>query len=433
MKESSIKLFISYAHKDEEFLGELVEHLSNLQRQGIIQGWHDRKIIAGEQWADEIDKALNDAQIILLLISASFMASNYCHDLEMRQAMERHETGEAIVIPIIIRECDWTGAPFSKLQALPKDAKPVKSWNDRDQAWADVVRGIRKAIEGLMSSSRPGAPGTSSKRTGQGLPYLCDRSTQKEELREALRQHRRERPHRPFLCLIHGDERECHDKFLDRLKDDIFPELLQLKVSFEECIWHEPPPPHASEIRFWLSLSEKLLSPPPDSVDECREHLRQELARLEKPLFIHLGWLTENCERSGDELFSTFLQLWENWPDLPPNRLVICLLSLQYQRSKEAASRLAFWRKSPNEWLRQRVDELKKRATGKFSLVVLTELQAISRGDAQDWAKHPKVRSNWSIPTADIANLYRLNNDQPIEMEKLAPQLQQLLNSQPIA
>src|SRR5262249_1896533 len=138
-----------YSHRDEEFRLELNNHLSNLQRHQIISGWHDRRIVPGQEWATRIDDALNEAQIILLLISARFMASDYCYAKEMLRAIERHDAAEAVVIPIILSACDWQGAPFSKLQALPKDAKPIKNWDDQDEAWLDVVRGIRRVIESL--------------------------------------------------------------------------------------------------------------------------------------------------------------------------------------------------------------------------------------------------------------------------------------------
>src|SRR5262249_3156608 len=145
---SPIKLFISYAHRDEDFRLELNDHLSNLQRQQTISGWHDRRIVPGQEWATQIDDALNEAQIILLLISARFMASDYCYAKEMLRAIERHDAGEAVVIPINLNARDWQGAPFCKLKALPKDAKPIKNWNDRDEAWLDVVRGLRRVVEG---------------------------------------------------------------------------------------------------------------------------------------------------------------------------------------------------------------------------------------------------------------------------------------------
>lgn len=141
-----ITIFLSYSHKDETFREELVEHLSILKRQGIIKDWHDRKITAGSEWAGEIDTHLNTAQIILLLVSAAFLASDYCYDIELKRAMERHEAREAIVIPVILRPVDWHGAAFGKLKALPKDAKPISEWRTRHTAFKDVARGIKQLV-----------------------------------------------------------------------------------------------------------------------------------------------------------------------------------------------------------------------------------------------------------------------------------------------
>lgn len=148
-----IEVFYAYSHKDENLRDKLETHLSILQRNGIISGWHDRRISAGMGWTGIIDDHLNGADIILLLVSADFVASNYCYDKEMRRAMERHEAGEARVIPVILRPCDWEGAPFGKLQGLPRDMKPVTSWINRDEAFKDVVRGIREVAEELRQSS----------------------------------------------------------------------------------------------------------------------------------------------------------------------------------------------------------------------------------------------------------------------------------------
>jgi hypothetical protein len=105
------------------------------------------------EWAGEIDAHLNTAQIILLLISADFLASTYCYDIEVKRTMERHNAGEARVIPIILRPCDWHTAPFGKLQALPTDGKPVDSrnWYNKDEAFHNITQGIRKAIEELQA------------------------------------------------------------------------------------------------------------------------------------------------------------------------------------------------------------------------------------------------------------------------------------------
>jgi hypothetical protein len=141
------RLFYVYAHADEALRDRLDVHLKLLERQGLIDPRHDRCIPAGAEWAREIDRRLAEADIILLLVSADFVASSYCWEIELKRALERHETGEATVVPVILRPCDWRpSAPFAKLQALPKDALPVTRWADPEDAWVDIAQGIRKLI-----------------------------------------------------------------------------------------------------------------------------------------------------------------------------------------------------------------------------------------------------------------------------------------------
>jgi hypothetical protein len=149
-----LRLFYSYSHKDEELRKELEEHLEPLKRQGYIVGWNDRMIGAGQEWKDQLDKNLEEAQIILLLISPSFLASDYCYDIETRRALERHEKGEATVIPILLRPVDWVGTPFFRLQGLPIDLRPVTTWTNKDEAFQNIAQGIRRAIEGMRDRIR---------------------------------------------------------------------------------------------------------------------------------------------------------------------------------------------------------------------------------------------------------------------------------------
>ena len=149
----TINVFVSYSHKDEAYREELDAHLSNLRRQGIIAEWHDRKISPGADWASEIDDNLNTAQIILLLVSSDFMNSDYCYGVEMKRALERNDAKEARVIPIILRPVDWENAPFARLQVRPTYARPVSRWRNRDEAYLDIVQGIRMAINELKPTS----------------------------------------------------------------------------------------------------------------------------------------------------------------------------------------------------------------------------------------------------------------------------------------
>lgn len=148
-ENQAIEVFFSYAHEDEKLRDELAKHLKLLERQKVIKAWYDRDITAGEEWRHTVEQQLNTAQVILLLVSADFLASDFCWSVELQRAMEQHEAGEARVIPIILREVDWYSAPFGKLQALPKNAEPVVNWANLDQAFTDIAIGIRNVVESL--------------------------------------------------------------------------------------------------------------------------------------------------------------------------------------------------------------------------------------------------------------------------------------------
>jgi internalin A len=151
----AVRLFYSYSHRDETLRNELETHLKLLQRQRLIKPWHDRKIEAGDEWKRKIDDNLERADIILLLVSADFIASDYCYENEMTRALERHDKGEARVIPVVVRDVDWADAPFGELQALPKDSKAVMLWTDKDSAWRSVAEGIKKVVGEIRKTSWP--------------------------------------------------------------------------------------------------------------------------------------------------------------------------------------------------------------------------------------------------------------------------------------
>jgi len=145
-----VKIFFCYAREDEALLQGLEKQLRILRRQGLIDIWYDRDISAGAEWEKEIRGQLDTSHIILFLVSADFLASDYCSGVEVKRAMERHQRGEAIVIPVILRPALWQRAPFGQLQALPQDEKPVSTWLDQDSAFFDIASGIQRIIEGSL-------------------------------------------------------------------------------------------------------------------------------------------------------------------------------------------------------------------------------------------------------------------------------------------
>lgn len=152
--EETIEVFLSYDPRDKALRDELLKQLAPLEREKLISIWHDGEISAGTDWQRAIDRHLNAAPLILLLISPDFFASEDRYSREMQRAVERHDASEARVIPIILRPTDWHNTPFSKLQPLPPGDKPVTSWSDRDAALLAVAQGIRKAVEELRFQAK---------------------------------------------------------------------------------------------------------------------------------------------------------------------------------------------------------------------------------------------------------------------------------------
>jgi hypothetical protein len=173
------RLFFSYAHVDEEFRDRLERGLAMAKRENLIEAWHDRGIPPGADIDRTISRHLDTADVILLLVSPDFLASPYCYDMEMQRALARHDARETIVIPVIARPCEWQRAPFGRLNALPTGGKPISRWTDLDEAYLDVVRGIRRALEARdaeapraetlatsRSDAQPDSPPTTATGTG---------------------------------------------------------------------------------------------------------------------------------------------------------------------------------------------------------------------------------------------------------------------------
>lgn len=188
MPDNAVSIFISYSHKDDEWRQKLDIALASLKREGLVSIWHDRRILPGQEWKGQIDQYLETSDIILLLVSFDFINSDYCYDIEMTRAIERHDANEAIVIPIIIRYCDWEPSPFGKCQALPKDAKPIKSWSDQDEAFLDVVKGIRAALKSFLKRPGKAAPATTvtSQPKSAPIPVVVKEEPSSKSMREGF-------------------------------------------------------------------------------------------------------------------------------------------------------------------------------------------------------------------------------------------------------
>ncbi|HEV7745894.1 MAG TPA: TIR domain-containing protein [Pyrinomonadaceae bacterium] len=436
----TVEVFCSYSHHDSALRGELHKHLRPLIREQIIRTWHDGEIGAGDEWPAEIRRHLDSADIILLLISADFLSSDYIWDNELPRAMQRHEAGEATVIPIILRKVDDFGTlPFSKLQALPSNAKPVASWLDRDEAFTDIARGVREKIVEMggvprASQADDDSPAESDINIPRLVPYLCNRSDQERELTHALQEHQATIPRRPFVCIVHGDEFECHSEFLERMQHTSISRSLNLtakQLSPEEYSfpWPSPDVPPQRYVKvFESNLGASLLQNSAASPDS----IIKSIALNERPLLLTSNLLTENFQTSGTALFDALLNFWDAWPDLPPGRTLINFVCLKHQHFEM----LSFFQKRKMQKLEERLRTYLTTLdwpshAGQYG-VLLTELKAIQRSDVEDWARHPAVRAVRRIGENEIRALYERGEictaDGLISMEKLATELRSLLS-----
>ncbi len=236
-----VRLFYSYSHKDEKLRQNLDEHLSNLQRQGLIEPWHDRKIVPGTEWKGQIDEHLEKADIILLLVSRSFMASDYCQDVEVTGALQRHAERSARVIPVILSPVDWRDSPIGKLQALPKDGKPVTTWRNRDEALLDITAGIKRAIQELENPTVPRGPAGRNRRALQSdVSKLCNREEQEQDFVDFCEDMMRLRPGVPQIYVVPGERLDRHDMLVQRLFRTKIPKRAEGKGGARRVAVWEP-------------------------------------------------------------------------------------------------------------------------------------------------------------------------------------------------
>jgi hypothetical protein len=148
---SSILIFIAYCREDQKDLEELHKELIGIKEICPVSTWYDRDINAGDVWEDELKQNLETAKIILLLITRDFLSSDYCMKVEFKRAMERHKSGDARVIPIILRDCSWKNHPeIKKLQILPSDGVSIDKYENRDTAFVKIADGLRKVLENIQ-------------------------------------------------------------------------------------------------------------------------------------------------------------------------------------------------------------------------------------------------------------------------------------------
>lgn len=169
----ALRVFLSYSHKDKVLLDKLKTHLAIVRRRGLADFWDDSHLSAGMRFESTIYSQLDVADVILLLISADFLNSEFCYSKEMEHALTRERVGKARVIPVILHDCQWKKDPrLQALTALPRDGLPLTRWDNLDTACANVVDGVFEVLE-TLAAKRVGVadvPATRARGTATGVP-----------------------------------------------------------------------------------------------------------------------------------------------------------------------------------------------------------------------------------------------------------------------
>ncbi|MGH8537781.1 MAG: TIR domain-containing protein [Gammaproteobacteria bacterium] len=448
-----LNVFISYAHEDEELKDELCIHLKTFERTSLNRSWvihlrDDRKIVPGTNWDTEIHSNLDNAQVILLLVSSDFIASDYCYGVEVARAMELHERRMARVVPIILREARWGDQTFSKLQVLPDRAVPVtaSAWarphgsNRNDAAFTNVANGLQKVFDELAAKrgDRSLARYLSMVPNRERdippfLPDLCNRMEQETRFDEALRIHREtDRSRRPFVFFLHGTELERHEGFLTRVRERRIPRICALEskqLSVEERPLNRPPSEAFARdhVRAFRSVVGMALL---DNSNATDNDLLGYIAARASPLLLTSRFYSGDILRYKLDLLHGILRFWNGWPDIPSGCLVLHSISIKYEQSYTRGI------EATNRKLRSVLKANADQGGGHpdFPLVAglaLPELPSINRTDAEDWTHLPDVSRVASIEPMAIRDLFA-NSDlcnalRQIPMEYLHRELHILL------
>lgn len=466
----TVKIFCSYAHKDEPLREALDPHFALLRRQGVATFWSDKEIYAGSDWASQIDHNLRTAHVILLLLSAHFIDSNYCYDVELRQAVERHFRREAVIIPVVLQPCNWErvrltceGREFDlgKVQALPAGARPVTKWRNRQEAFDNIADGVTKVVDQLSAGAvtwgettvaLPTPPAAPAAPVPDLLPYLCDRAEQETLLRRAVHNWgARGLAKRPLVCVVHGGDDEGLDMFKRRLHEVTLPALLSARAEgngaeplYDPALGHIDdlfvPLPTSyieSEDPFEF-LQAEVGVPVADNMYASPETLADALSSRDVPTLFHSHLTSGDWGGDGERIVDAFFKFWGSLPDVKAGR-VLSFLFFKYSGGGNggASARLVELNARAGEFFKglgARLVDFKGAHT-----LVLPRLPSVAMSDAETWVRsrehfrklcrdHPFYFCNVERAVGEIEKIYP-DPTTRIPLERLAPQLHAVITN----
>ncbi len=387
-----LKLFVSYSHRDKDWCEKLLGHLSGLEQTALIERWFDGKIRPGDDWNGSISKELEEADVIVLLVSANYMNSVFC-GLEVERAMERSDAGEAKVVPVLLDFYNLSGCAFEKLQVFPSPDKPIRSkhWENADQALSQVseaIGDIARSWSGMTKKARLLNPNRQELRAL--LHYLCDRSPQADALVEAFSPAMR-RPGRPFVIVLQGGRLDALEQFLNRLQHWLLPQFLGSKPGrWSPISWPEYRSSRTPQDLFCPKLADSLGISPWSTPEQIHAVLKTGSASSILPMTIAASEWSQHTYR----LVERYLALWEEWPHSSEDHLILPTITVEYDIGPDSASEIQ------NRLKRLKVDQRQK-----LNGILLPTLPPVRKMDFRSWIQHRRVRELFESPDRAADNL----------------------------
>jgi len=369
--------------------------------------WFDEQIDIGDEWNARISDKLDKADIVVLLVSPDFIDSVFCA-LEVERAMKRHDEGSCDVFPIMLRHCNVSGAAFASLNAHPDFDRPIdsRSWPDKDLALRSLVNEIEKTLR---------------RRIGAGpkyrllhphrdeltllLHHLCDRSPQVDALNASFCSNRNT-TRRPFVIVMQGRQHDSLEWFLNRLENVVLPRYVGQKPGrLSPLKWPEYSPGKSAFEMFASRLADCLPVPPFATIKEMNQALNQ----MSPVSLLPTSMPSRPWQEADKQMFECFLNLWEDWPRPPRDRLLIPVLDIQYPEDEVGATAIA-------DYLQQ-VDFVARPSVGG---VILPPMSVIEHHHFRDWLGELRVRAQLSSPERAVETSNRFKDVFPSRMYPLA-------------
>ena len=329
MSEEAIKIFYSYSRQDLDMRNTLEDHLSTLKRARRIKTWHDLELEAGTEWERDIQEQLNTADIILLLVSRNFIASEYCYSRELERAIARHHAGEARVIPVILRPCDWNhpDVPFSKLNVLPTHAKPITSWADQDEAFTVVAQRIRETVDQLRAKKLVEPQAKDQQENQQLTQKEAEQQAERERIQREQQQ--AEEWERELLARKKAEQKATQERIFQQVTRKELQECDSARILFIKNVKHpEPgawayPPEHMRQTEsrtfelMWRASSHGVNQP--ESGDLMILHQRAKVTHI-------VEFLDDQVRETETGLFRWVRAVWlseKDWNQLPHQKDIL--------------------------------------------------------------------------------------------------------------